>query len=229
MDALPGKTVVRGNFPVRFCNHFAAAPYLIIRKEQLEPITSIIKGCVSKDHKYQKILYERYRAFALKIVFRYIFHYDKARDVVNDGFVKFFLAISTFRVENAIDTEKMLMGWIRRIMINASIDELRRNRSPVWILSLPDHLWDIPDHSENAEQAMRYRDLVLLLNKLPDKYRLVFNMFVIDGYSHQEIADLLSTTIGNSKSILSRSRIMMQKLMKEQEPTLHVFTEPRYG
>lgn len=195
----------------------------------MEPITSIIKGCVAKDHRYQKILYERYRAFALKIVFRYIFHYDKARDVVNDGFVKFFMTISTFRVENAIDTEKMLMGWIRRIMINASIDELRRNRSPVRILSLPDHLWDIPDHSENAEQAMRYRDLVLLLNKLPGKYRLVFNMFVIDGYGHQEIADLLNTTIGNSKSILSRSRIMMQKLMKEQEPTLYVFTESRYG
>jgi RNA polymerase sigma factor (sigma-70 family) len=195
----------------------------------LEPITYIINGCVSKDHKYQKILYERYRAFALKIVFRYIFHYDKARDVVNDGFVKFFTTVSTFRVENAIDTEKMLMGWIRRIMINVSIDELRRNRSPIRTLSLPDHLWEIPDHSENAEQAMRYRDLILLLNKLPDKYRLVFNMFVIDGYSHQDIADLLSTTIGNSKSILSRSRIMMQKLMKEQETTLHVFTEPRYG
>ncbi len=197
--------------------------------EQLEPITSIIKGCKSNDHKYQKILYDRYFGFALKTVFRYIFKYERARDVVNDGFVKLFTNVPVFEAGNPADTEKILMGWIRRIMINAAIDEIRRVRMLPIVSSIPNDVWEIPDNSENAEQAMMYRDLILLLNRLPDQYRLVFNLFVIDGYGHQEIAESLKISVGASKSTLSRARALIQKLMKEEEHTLYVSTEPRYG
>jgi RNA polymerase sigma factor (sigma-70 family) len=187
----------------------------------LEPITSIIKGCLSNDHKYQKILYERYYGFSLKIVFRYIFKYDRARDVVNDGFVKLFTHLASFEAGHAADTEKTLMGWIRRIMINAAIDELRRIKLQPGIISIHDAVWDIPDNSENAGQALMYRDLVLLLNRLPEQYRLVFNLYVIDGYSHQEIADALKMSVGTSKSTLSRARGLIQKFIKEQEQIVY--------
>jgi len=92
----------------------------------LENITHIIKGCIDKDHKYQKIIYEHYRGFALKIVFRYIYRYEKAVDVVNDGFVKLFNHFTIFEMGDDADNEKILMGWLKRIMINTSIDELRK-------------------------------------------------------------------------------------------------------
>lgn len=196
--------------------------------EQLETITSIIKGCLSNDHKYQKILYDRYYGFALKIVFRYIFKYEHARNVVNDGFVKLFTNMASFESGQASDTEKILMGYIRRIMINASIDELRRIRLLPPITSIPDHIWDIPDNNGNPEQAMMYRDLILLLNRLPDQYRLVFNLFVIDGYGHQEIAESLKISVGTSKSTLSRARAMIQKFMKQEEQIIYVSSEPKY-
>jgi RNA polymerase sigma factor (sigma-70 family) len=195
----------------------------------LEQITSIIKGCLSNDHKYQKILYERYYGFALKIVFRYIFKYDRARDVVNDGFVKLFNNLASFEAVQTADTEKILMGWIRRIMINASIDELRRIRLLPGTISIPDDIWNIPDKSSNAEQALMYRDLVLLLNRLPEQYRLVFNLYIIDGYSHQEIADSLKISVGTSKSSLSRARAQIQKFIKEEDQAVYVSPEPRYG
>jgi RNA polymerase sigma factor (sigma-70 family) len=195
----------------------------------LEPITSIIKGCLLNDHKYQKILYERYYGFALKIVFRYIFKYDRARDVVNDGFVKLFTHLASFEAGQVADTEKILMGWVRRIMINASIDELRRIRLLPGVIAIPDDIWDIPDKSSNAEQALMYRDLVLLLNRLPEQYRLVFNLYIIDGYSHQEIADSLKISVGTSKSSLSRARALIQKLIKEEDHVIYVSPEPRYG
>jgi RNA polymerase sigma factor (sigma-70 family) len=167
-------------------------------------------------------LYDRYYGFALKIVFRYIFKYDRARDVVNDGFVKLFNSLASFEAGKPTDTEKILMGWIRRIMINAAIDELRRIRLQPVTLSVPDHVWDMPDNSANAEQALQYRDLILLLNRLPENYRLVFNLFVIDGYGHQEIAESLKISVGTSKSSLSRARALIQKFMKEQEQIIYV-------
>ena len=195
----------------------------------MEPITSIIKGCISNDHKYQKILYERYYGFALKIVFRYIFKYERARDVVNDGFVKLFINLPSFEADHASNTEKTLMGWIRRIMINAAIDELRRMQLLPGIVSIPDEVWNIADKGANAEQALMYRDLVLLLNRLPEQYRLVFNLYVIDGYSHQEVADSLNISVGNSKSILSRARTLIQKFIKAEEQIIYVSPEARYG
>lgn len=81
-----------------------------------------------RDHKYQQIFYGRFRGFALKIVFRYIYVYEKAVDVTNDGFVKLFNHFSSFKSDDPDNPEKLLMGWIRRIMINVAIDELRKTR-----------------------------------------------------------------------------------------------------
>lgn len=161
-------------------------------------------------------------------MFRYIFNYERARDVANDGFVKLFTSLATFEQGNAADTEKILMGYIRRIMINAAIDELRRTRLRPILAGIPGYAWDVPDSSANAEQALRYRDLVLLLNRLPEQYRLVFNLFVIDGFSHQEIAASLKISVGTSKSSLSRARALIQKFMIEEEQIIYVSSAPRY-
>ncbi len=183
----------------------------------MEKILTIIDGCREKNHKYQKILYERYRAFALKTVFRYIYNYEEALEVSNDGFVKFFLSIEKFRCENEKDIEKLLAGWLKRIMVNTSIDLLRKKMLLPEIGGIPEYVWDIKDKSTSADQATLYKDLIMLVKKLPPAYRIVFNMHVIDGYTHIEIAEILKIPVGTSKSNLLRAKALMQKYLNQKE------------
>ena len=183
----------------------------------MESLNRILTGCFNREHKYQKLLYEKYYGFALKTVFRYIYRYDKAVDAVNDGFIKFFTKIEQFKLSSEEDTGKMLMGYIKRIMINTAIDELRRGKMMPEIGGIPDYVWDIPDSSENAEQLILYKELIVLIKELAPQYRSVFNLYVIDGYNHLEIADLLNIPVGTSKSCLSRARILLQNNIKKTE------------
>jgi len=183
----------------------------------LENIRQIIKGCMANDHKHQRMLYEQYRGYALRIVFRYIYRYEKAVDVVNDGFVKLFAGISKFRMDNDDDIEKIWMGWMKRIMINVAIDELRKGNMSPEIGGIPEWVWDIPDNSQDAGQLLLYKDLIILIKELPPAYRAVFNLYVIDGYSHSEIADIMNIAVGTSKSNLSKARLLLQKSIKKME------------
>ena len=168
------------------------------------------------DHKYQRMLYDRYRGFALRTVFRYIYSYERALDVTNDGFVKLLNHFSSFKCEEIENLEKVLLGWIRRIMINTSIDELRKGKEPPETAVIPETIWEIPDNGQ-ADQLILYKDLILIIKRLPPQYRIVFNMYVIDGFTHQHIADALSISVGTSKSSLSRARALLQKIIKKEE------------
>jgi RNA polymerase sigma factor (sigma-70 family) len=186
----------------------------------LESLNRILTGCFNREHKYQKMLYEKYYGFALKTVFRYIYRYDVAVDVVNDGFIKFFTKIQQFKTGSDEDAEKMLMGYLKRIMINTAIDELRKGKMAPEIGGIPDTVWNIPDNSENAEQMILYKELIVLIKELAPQYRSVFNLYVIDGYNHLEIADLLNIPVGTSKSCLSRARVLLQNNIKKTEDAL---------
>lgn len=186
----------------------------------MERLTLILNGCLRKEHKYQKLLYERYYGFSLKTVFRYIYRYDKAADITNDGFIKFFKTIDRFEPGPEADTEKILMSYLKRIMINTAIDELRRGKMTPEIGGIPDHVWDIKDKDEDAEQKILYKELIVMIKELAPQYRSVFNLFVIDGYNHMEIADMLKIPVGTSKSTLSRARILLQNMIKKNEDTL---------
>jgi RNA polymerase sigma-70 factor (ECF subfamily) len=183
----------------------------------LKNITHIIKGCISKEHKYQKIVYEQYRGYALKIVFRYIYRYEKAVDVVNDGFVKLFNHFSRFQIGGDADNEKILMGWLKKIMINASIDELRKGNMLPEIGGIPESVWENTDNNHDADQLLLYKDLIILIKELPPAYRAVFNLYIIDGYTHSEIADIMKIPIGTSKSNLSRARMILQTSIRKME------------
>jgi RNA polymerase sigma factor (sigma-70 family) len=188
---------------------------LKIVENHLESLNRILTGCFNREHKYQKMLYEKYYGFALKTVFRYIYRYDKAVDTVNDGFIKFFTKIDQFKQGDEDDTEKMMIGYLKRIMINTAIDELRRGQMTPEIGGISDDVWDIPDNSENAEQLILYKELIVLIKELAPQYRSVFNLYVIDGYNHMEIADLLNIPVGTSKSCLSRARALLQNNIKK--------------
>lgn len=183
----------------------------------LKNITRIIEGCIAKEHKYQKILYEGYYGYALKTVFRYIFSYEKAVDIVNDGFVKLFTHFQQFELGTDTENEKKLMGWLKKIMINTSIDVLRKGNMLSETRSIPEDVWDHTYRGDEADQLLLYKELVILIKELPPAYRMVFNLYVIDGYTHNEIAGLLNIPAGTSKSSLSRARELLQKSLKKIE------------
>lgn len=183
----------------------------------MEDITPIIKGCIRQEYKYQKLLYERYLGYSLKITFRYMYRYEKAIDVVHDGFVKLFNSFPAFKMGVADNNEKLLFAWLKRIMINTAIDELRKGQMLPEIGGIPDYVWGITDKNNDADQIMLYNELVALIKDLPPDYRIVFNLYVIDGFSHSEISNMMRIPIGTSKSNLSRARMSLQKSIKKLE------------
>ena len=182
----------------------------------MESINSIISGCTKNDHRDQKKLYEKYYGYALKIVFRYIYRYEKAVDVANDGFVKIFRKIEQFHCDDPEKAEMMLMGWIRTIMINTAIDRLRKDNFLPEIGDLNENMW-LEDKKNQSDQMMLYKDIIKEVRKLPTMYRMVFNMYVIDGFTHKEIAAHLKIATGTSKSNLSKARGLLQKFIKNNE------------
>ncbi|MES1223006.1 MAG: sigma-70 family RNA polymerase sigma factor, partial [Bacteroidota bacterium] len=145
----------------------------------MDKLTTVIKGCVAKEQKCQKLLYEHFYGFALKIVFRYIYRYEKAVDVTNDGFVKLFRSFEKFVPCSDADNEKMLMGYLKRIMINTAIDELRKGKMVPEIGGMPEHIWDATVKEHDADQMLLYKDLIIMIKELQPQYRAVFNMYVI--------------------------------------------------
>jgi RNA polymerase sigma factor (sigma-70 family) len=186
----------------------------------LEDTPTILDGCRNFDPRLQKLLYERFRHFSLKIVLRYVFNYEEAVEVVNDGFVKFFLQIDKFIVEDESVIDTRLSGWIKRIMINTSIDLLRTKMLLPEIGCLPDNTWELKDESSNADQITLYNELIKIIRRLPPVYRIIFNMHVIDGYMHMEIAEALGIPVGTCKSNLLRAKKILQKYLKQFEDAI---------
>ena len=184
----------------------------------MENVSRIIQGCIAKEYKCQKMVYTNYRGFALKTVFRYIYRYEKAVDVVNDGFVNLFNNFGRFTAsETDDDNVKILLGYIRKIMVNASIDELRKGNMLPEIGGFPEYILDCTSKENNADQHLLYKELIIMIKELPPAYRIVFNMYVIDGFNHLEIADMLQMPVGTSKSNLSRAKAMLQWNIKKSE------------
>lgn len=181
----------------------------------LENIQQIIAGCIRNNPRDQKLLYNKYYGYCLKIVFRYVYRYDKAVDIVNDGYVKVFRHFDKFSNSDAEHAERMLMGWIRTIMVNTAIDHLRKHEFVPEIGGNFDAVWAAETSSMTSDQSCLYKELVGEIRKLPPGYRAVFNMFVIDGFTHHEIATRLGISEGTSKSNLSKARVLLQKIIKK--------------
>jgi RNA polymerase sigma factor (sigma-70 family) len=188
----------------------------------LENLQDIITSCIQNNHKQQKLFYERYFGYCLKVVFRYIYRYEKAIDIVNDGFVKVFRNFTRFHYENPENLEKILLGWMRTIMVNTAIDALRKDSLLPEIGALTDNIWEHEDRSQGADQNLMYKELILEVKKLPPSYRAVFNMYVIDGFTHQEIANSLGISVGASKSNLSKARALLQKKINDSNRQLDI-------
>ncbi|TCJ17895.1 RNA polymerase sigma factor [Flaviaesturariibacter flavus] len=177
-----------------------------------------MERCIRQDHREQRALYEHFYGYCLKTVFRYVYHYDNAVDVVNDGFVKVFRNLEKFRQPPGVNLEMIFMGWMKTIMVNTAIDFLRRNSFLQEVGALSDSVWEEAAPGVSSDNALLYKELITEVRKLPPAYRTVFNMYVIDGFSHQEIADQLGIAVGTSKSNLAKARMSLQRIIKKSEP-----------
>ncbi len=170
----------------------------------------LIEACKRKDRKGQKLLYDRYSPKMFGVCKRYARSREDAEDVLLEGFFKVFKNIEQFKGAGSFE------GWIRRIMVNESLMFLRKKHN----FQLTVEVSNIEIKTEvNAEQDLIAEDILNMLDKLPTGYRTVFNLYVLEGYKHREIADILGISINTSKSqlILAKKR-MQAMLVKNQYP-----------
>jgi RNA polymerase sigma factor (sigma-70 family) len=170
-------------------------------------IDSLLEGCRRGDRKAQESLYKTLASRMMGICLRYAKDTFEAEDVLQMGFVKVFQKVSDFRGEGSFE------GWVRRIMVNTAIESYRKNLRNLNIVDI-DEVYDQPQNTFDMS-GLELKDLLKLVQQLSNGYRLVFNMYVIEGYSHKEIAKQLGITEGASKSQLSRARaILKEKIIK---------------
>jgi len=170
-------------------------------------IDSLLEGCRKGDRKAQESLYKILASRMMGVCMRYAKDTFEAEDVLQIGFVKVFQKVSEFRGEGSFE------GWIRRIMVNTAIESYRKNLRNLNLVDI-DEVYDQPQSTFDMS-GLELKDLLKLIQQLSNGYRLVFNMYVIEGYSHKEIATELGITEGASKSQLSRARaILKEKIIK---------------
>ena len=172
------------------------------------------------------MLYEQYYGLCLKIAFRYVNTYEQAVEVVHDGFLKMFRNFSRFEVRDQNKVEMMLIGWIRRVVINAAIDYMRKEVNNHQHYDIPDYVWEQQEDGLTADNRVLYKELITMVKDLPPAYRTVFNLHVIEGYSHPEIAKMLGITTGTSKSNLSKARAHLQKALAPHQTIESVLCQP---
>lgn len=173
---------------------------------QMIPDSDLIEGCLKGDRRLQQELYQRFAPKMYGVCLRYATGSEEAQDMLQEGFIKVFRKLDSFRSEGSFE------GWIRRIFVNTAIEHFRRKN----------YLQPITEREEATVEGkylsvlddLAERDIIGLVQQLSPGYRTVFNMYVVEGYTHKEIADNLGISEGTSKSQLSRAKLILQGLVQ---------------
>jgi RNA polymerase sigma-70 factor (ECF subfamily) len=179
------------------------SPLIINGRTEIE----LLKGCLSGDRKSQEAVFNIYAPRMMSVCLRYARHRQEAEDILQDGFVKMFTSLHQYEGQGSFE------GWIRRIMINTAlryIQKMSRSHEDIGIEYLPEESLG-PDIFERLSEE----ELLNLIAMLPDGYRIVFNLFAIEGYSHKEISDILNIEEATSRSQLSKARRILQAKVVE--------------
>ena len=163
----------------------------------------LIELAVENNRHAQHQIYSKYSPKMLSVCRQYIKDVHQAEDIMITAFMKVFTNLKNFKHEGSFE------GWIRRIMINESISYIRVQKKVKFIEDSPDVYQDVESFN-NIESQFSVDDIQFLIDNLPDGYKMVFNLYAIEGYKHQEIATMLGINEGTSKSQLSHARKMLQ-------------------
>lgn len=171
-------------------------------------LDSLIEGCRHSDPKAQREMYGVLAPRMFAVCRRYVKDKEQAEDVLQDGFVTLFEKISTFKGDGSFE------GWARKIFVNTALMQLRRNDALKFSDSIEDSQAVQMMPSETLEQ-IGAEEITDLIKTMPDGFRAVFNLYVIEGYTHEEIAEMLSITEGGSRSQLSRARAWLRNKLTQ--------------
>ncbi|TSJ46352.1 RNA polymerase sigma factor [Fluviicola chungangensis] len=164
---------------------------------------TLVNECAKGNSKAQRALFDKFAPKMLAVCQRYLRNTQEAEDVLQDGFVKVFQKIVDFKMEGSLE------GWIRRIVVNTALDTIRKNKKLLDDVQVEEVQYKV-SFTDHQFDGMDLAQLMKLIDEMPDGYRIVFNMFAIEGYSHKEIADTLGVTENTSKSQYSRARAFLR-------------------
>lgn len=182
---------------------------MVVKRESLEPelihLRRLLEGCLRDDRASQKLLYREFYSYGMSVCLRYSNNRAEAAEILNDGFMKIFGNLKKF------DFNKPFRPWFRKIMVNLSINRYHQRQRQIETEEIND------DHNESDSEkilsGISYQEVIELLQKLPPSYRTVFNLYVIEGYTHEEIAKMLNITVGTSKSNLFKAKDQLRKIV----------------
>jgi RNA polymerase sigma factor (sigma-70 family) len=171
----------------------------------LSEIKKIINGCLAGNRRDQELLYRRHAAKLFAVCLQYSGNDDEARDILQEGFIKIFENLPNYKHEGSFE------GWMRRITVNTALEKFRSRHSlyrvdDIDMIPEPDSEPDSEDYA-----GLEANDLLNIIRQLPPKYRMVFNLYALEGYSHKEISRMVNISEGTSKSNLSRARAILQR------------------
>jgi len=183
-------------------------------------VIHIVHGCAKADRESQKAFYKMFYGFSMAICMRYCNAKDDAMEVVNDGFIKIYRELHNFKP--AYDNyETSLKGWMKSIMVNTAIDHFRKNNKKHFLVEINDDHLETIDIQETSIDKLTFKEIMDIVQRLSPGYRTVFNLYVIDGFKHEEIAQQLNITVGTSKSNLAKAKMNIQKMLKETEQSFY--------
>jgi RNA polymerase sigma-70 factor (ECF subfamily) len=169
----------------------------------------LIQGCLEGNPKMQELLYRQFSPKMYAVCLRYSGNPEDAQDILQEGFIKVFRNLGRFRGEGSFE------GWIRRIFVNTAIEHYRKTLNMYPITESQENRME--DRDWSAFDKLAIKDLIKLIQGLSPGYRTVFNLYVIEGYTHKEIAGMLGINEGTSKSQLARAKVILQNLIKNEK------------
>lgn len=175
-------------------------------KKGYNAFEKLLAACIKHDRLAQRELYVQYYNYAMSICIRYAKSREEAAEIMNDGFMKIFKYLSSY------DPKQAFNPWLRRIMINCSIDHLRKSNLEQELRSTQE-LESTLAEDEQYKQ-LQYEELLTIIQKLSPAYRTVFNLYAIEGYKHEEIAEQLNISVGTSKSNYHKAKAKLQEYLK---------------
>ena len=166
----------------------------------------IVEGCIAKDAKAQRFLFEKYAGKMMGICLRYMKNREEAQDVLQEGFIKVYQKMSQYKNTGPLG------GWMRMVMINTALIQLRKNKK--WENTIDvSTSYDLSTDDYTVLDKLSADELMSVINSIPEGYRTVFNLFVIEGYAHKEIAKMLDVTESTSKTQFRKARLYLKKIL----------------
>jgi RNA polymerase sigma-70 factor (ECF subfamily) len=180
-----------------------------------EELSLHIERCAVNSRESQKKIYTSFYGYAMAVCDRYTNNQDDAIEILNDGFLKVFKEIYRYKPAYT-DVVSSFKGWLRKIMVYTAIDHFRKNHKHQFTTDLDNGVIQVASRTEDALDRISYDEIIRSIQDLTPGYRTVFNLFIIEGFTHEEISEKLGISIGTSKSNLAKARRQLQKILFQQ-------------